>query len=185
MGMYDHLNNITRTLQENQKREELKTTTATINQQKKYNLISLLFDEIREAEEEGFNLYSDITKDRIITNVLRFEDSPILNNIDFTRYFLESNYYKLITKNKTIQKAEQKQTTQTQKEHLQTKKLQLQIEALEEKKKAQQQKQQINKMDISKTINILIYIFLAPFLIIGFFAIECAKASAGSGRRRR
>lgn len=71
------------------------------------------------------------------------------------------------------------------KEDLQIKKLQLQIETLEEKKKAQQQKQQINKIDISKTISILIYIFLAPFLIIGFFAIECAKASAGSGRRRR
>jgi membrane protein insertase Oxa1/YidC/SpoIIIJ len=73
------------------------------------------------------------------------------------------------------------------KEDLQIKKLQLQIEALEEKKKAQQQKQQqqINKTDISKTISILIYLFLAPFLIIGFFAIECAKASAGSGRRRR
>lgn len=72
------------------------------------------------------------------------------------------------------------------KEDLQIKKLQLQIEALEEKKKAQQQKQQqINKADISKTINILLYMFLAPFLIIGFFAIECAKASAGSGRRRR
>ena len=71
------------------------------------------------------------------------------------------------------------------KEDLQIKKLQLQIEALEEKKKAQQQKQQINKADISKTISILIYMFLAPFLIIGFFAIECAKASGGSGRRRR
>lgn len=72
------------------------------------------------------------------------------------------------------------------KEDLQIKKLQLQIETLEEKKKAQQQKQQqIDKIDISKTINILIYLFLAPFLIIGFFAIECAKASAGSGRRRR
>lgn len=72
------------------------------------------------------------------------------------------------------------------KEDLQIKKLQLQIEALEEKKKAQQQKQQqIDKIDISKTISILIYMFLAPFLIIGFFAIECAKASAGSGRRRR
>lgn len=71
------------------------------------------------------------------------------------------------------------------KEDLQIKKLQLQIEALEEKKKAQQQKQQINKIDISKTINILLYLFLAPFLIIGFFAIECAKASAGSGHRRR
>lgn len=71
------------------------------------------------------------------------------------------------------------------KEDLQIKKLQLQIEALEEKKKAQQQKQQTNKTDISKTINILIYMFLTPFLIIGFFAIECAKASAGSGRRRR
>lgn len=71
------------------------------------------------------------------------------------------------------------------KEDLQIKKLQLQIEALEEKKKAQQQKQQINKINISKTINILLYLFLAPFLIIGFFAIECAKASGGSGRRRR
>lgn len=71
------------------------------------------------------------------------------------------------------------------KEDLQIKKLQLQIEALEEKKKAQQQKQQINKTDISKTINILLYMFLAPFLIIGFFAIECAKEAGRSGRRRR
>ena len=72
------------------------------------------------------------------------------------------------------------------KEDLQKRKLKLQIEALEEKKKAQQQKQQqTNKADISKTINILLYMFLAPFLIIGFFAIECAKASAGSGHRRR
>lgn len=71
------------------------------------------------------------------------------------------------------------------KEDLQIKKLQLQIEALEEKKKAQQQKQQIDKIDISKTINILLYLFLAPFLIIGFFAIECAKASGRSGNRRR
>ena len=71
-------------------------------------------------------------------------------------------------------------------DELKAQKLQLQIEALEEKKKAQQQKQQqTNKADTSKTINILIYMFLAPFLIIGFFAIECAKASAGSGRRRR
>lgn len=188
MGMYDHLNNITRTLQENQKREELKTTTATINQQKKYNLISLLFDEIREAEEEGFNLYSDITKDRIITNVLHFEDTPTLNNIDFTRYFLEANYYKLIAKNKTIQKAEQKQTAQTQKEQLQTKKLQLQIEALEEKKKAQQQKQieltQQQKIDLAQIIKILFYIFIIPIGIIGGFFVECAKASARSGTRR-
>ena len=71
------------------------------------------------------------------------------------------------------------------KEDLQKRKLQLQIEALEEKKKAQQQKQQINKMDISKTTNGLIYILLAPILIIGFFFIECAKQSARSGHRRR
>lgn len=76
------------------------------------------------------------------------------------------------------------------KEDLQIKKLQLQIEALEEKKKAQQQKrqqqqQQTNKADISKTINILLYLFLAPFLIIGFFAIEIAKEADRSGRRRR
>lgn len=70
------------------------------------------------------------------------------------------------------------------KEDLQIKKLQLQIEALEEKKKAQQQ-QQIDKIDISKTINILLYLFLAPFLIIGFFAIECAKEAGRSGHRRR
>ena len=71
------------------------------------------------------------------------------------------------------------------KEDLQKRKLKLQIEALEEKKKAQQQKQQINKMDISKSINGLIYILLAPILIIGFFFIECAKQSNRSGHRRR
>ena len=79
------------------------------------------------------------------------------------------------------------------KEDLQIKKLQLQIEALEEKKKAQQQaqqqkqqqQQQINYRNISKSINGLIYVLLAPILIIGFFFIECAKQSSRSGHRRR
>ena len=71
------------------------------------------------------------------------------------------------------------------KEDLQKRKLQLQIEALEEKKKAQQQKQQINYKDISKSINGLIYVLLAPILIIGFFFVECAKQSSRSGHRRR
>ena len=70
------------------------------------------------------------------------------------------------------------------KEELQKRKLQLQIEALEEKKKAQQQKQQIKSKDISKAINSLIYVLLAPILIIGFFFIECAKQSSRSGHRR-
>lgn len=66
-------------------------------------------------------------------------------------------------------------------DELKAQKLQLQIEEMKEKRQAKQ----TNKTDISKTINILFYMFLAPFLIIGFFAIECAKASTGSGRRRR
>ena len=67
-------------------------------------------------------------------------------------------------------------------DELKAQKLQLQIEEMKEKRQAKQTPQ---KSTLSKTINILIYLFLAPFLIIGFFAIECAKASAGSGRRRR
>lgn len=67
-------------------------------------------------------------------------------------------------------------------DELKAQKLQLQIEEMKEKRQAKQTPQ---KSTLSKTINILIYMFLAPFLIIGFFAIECAKASAGSGRRRR
>jgi hypothetical protein len=67
-------------------------------------------------------------------------------------------------------------------DELKAQKLQLQIEEMKEKRQAKQTQQ---KSTLSKTINILFYMFLAPFLIIGFFAIECAKASAGSGRRRR
>ena len=67
-------------------------------------------------------------------------------------------------------------------DELKAQKLQLQIEEMKEKKQAKQTPQ---KSALSKAINILLYLFLAPFLIIGFFAIECAKASAGSGRRRR
>ena len=67
-------------------------------------------------------------------------------------------------------------------DELKAQKLQLQIEEMKEKRQAKQTPQ---KSTLSKTINILIYLFLAPFLIIGFFAIECAKASAGSGRGRR
>lgn len=67
-------------------------------------------------------------------------------------------------------------------DELKAQKLQLQIEEMKEKR---QEKQTLQKSTLSKTINILLYLFLAPFLIIGFFAIECAKASAGSGRRRR
>lgn len=75
------------------------------------------------------------------------------------------------------------------KEDLQIRKLQLQIEALEEKKKAQQQKQieltQQQQIDFSQIIKILFYIFIIPIGIIGGFFVECAKASAGSGTRRR
>ena len=67
-------------------------------------------------------------------------------------------------------------------DELKAQKLQLQIEEMKEKRQAKQTQQ---KSTLSKTINILFYMFLAPFLIIGFFAIECAKASARSGHRRR
>lgn len=68
------------------------------------------------------------------------------------------------------------------KEDLQIKKLQLQIDALEEKKKQQTQASESTLHKITRT---LFYIILTPILILGFFFIECAKASTGSGRRRR
>lgn len=67
-------------------------------------------------------------------------------------------------------------------DELKAQKLQLQIEEMQEKRQAKQTPQ---KSTLSKTINILFYIFLAPLLITGFFFIECAKQANRSGNRRR
>lgn len=67
-------------------------------------------------------------------------------------------------------------------DELKAQKLQLQIEEMKEKRQAKQTPQ---KSTLSKTINILFYIFLAPLLITGFFFIECAKQANRSGNRRR
>lgn len=67
-------------------------------------------------------------------------------------------------------------------DELKAQKLQLQIEEMKEKRQAKQTPQ---KSTLSKTINILFYMFLAPLLIIGFFFIECAKQANRSRNRRR
>lgn len=67
-------------------------------------------------------------------------------------------------------------------DELKAQKLQLQIEEMKEKRQAKQTPQ---KGTLSKTINILFYMFLAPLLITGFFFIECAKQANRSGNRRR
>ena len=67
-------------------------------------------------------------------------------------------------------------------DELKAQKLQLQIEEMKEKRQAKQTPQ---KSTLSKTINILFYMFLAPLLITGFFFIECAKQANRSGNRRR
>lgn len=67
-------------------------------------------------------------------------------------------------------------------DELKAQKLQLQIEEMQEKRQAKQTPQ---KSTLSKTINILFYMFLAPLLITGFFFIECAKQANRSGNRRR
>ena len=67
-------------------------------------------------------------------------------------------------------------------DELKAQKLQLQIEEMKEKRQAKQAPQ---KSTLSKTINILFYMFLAPLLITGFFFIECAKQANRSGNRRR
>lgn len=67
-------------------------------------------------------------------------------------------------------------------DELKAQKLQLQIEEMKEKRQAKQIPQ---KSTLSKIINILFYMFLAPLLITGFFFVECAKQANRSGNRRR
>lgn len=201
MGMYDHLNRIERAIESNRKQEELKETRATQEQKIKYDLLSLLETEIEEAKNNDFDLYNINTKDRIIDNIIKNQDTTYLHGKDFTRYFLNNNYYKTIKQVNNIQKeAErpakeyQKQLEKESKEDLQKQKLQLQIETLKQKEKDRQQKQlqkqivlqqQQKQGGIMQALKITMYILLAPLLIIGFFMIECAKEAGRTGGRRK
>lgn len=198
MGMYDHLNRIERAIEEKDKSNKLLEKEAQQNQLIRYVLLSLLQTEIEEAKKQGFDLYNENTKDRIIENILNNKDSVIyLHNKSFTQYFLSNNYYKTIKQVNNIQKeAEkpekeyQKQIEKETKEELQNQKLQLQIEALRQKEKDRQQKQLIIQQQekqggIMQALKITMYILLAPLLIIGFFLIECAKEAGRTGGRRR
>ena len=204
MGMYDHLNRIERAIESNRKQEELKETKATQEQKIKYDLLSLLETELQEAKNSGFDLYNINTKDRIIENIMKNQATTYLHGRDFTRYFLNNNYYKTLKQLNNIQKeAErpakeyQKQLEKESKEDLQKQKLQLQIEALKQKEKDRQQKElekqqkllilqeQQRQGGIMQALKITMYILLAPLLIIGFFLIECAKEAGRGGRGRR
>lgn len=87
MGMYDELNKISRIIEENKKKDEYNQTQATTNQVKKYNLLSLLQAELMEAEAEGYNLYHQYTKDRIIEAIIENPDASFLHSKDYTVYF--------------------------------------------------------------------------------------------------
>lgn len=197
MGMYDQLHNIKRAIEEKEKQNEILTKEAQKEQLAKYNLLSLLETELKEASENGFNLYNEKTKDRIIENILNNKATIFIHNKTFTQYFLNNNYYKTIKQLNNIQKeAEkpakefQKQLEKESKEELQKQKLQLQIEALEQKEKDRQQKQLIIQQQekqggIMQVFKIAMYILLAPLLITGFFLVECAKEAGQTGGRRR
>lgn len=204
MGMYDHLNRIERAIASNQKQEELKETRATQEQKIKYNLLSLLATTIEDAKSNGFDLYNIDVKDSIIENVMNYEATIYLHGKDFTRYFLNENYYKTLKQINNRQKeAEkpakdfQKQIEKETKEDLQKQKLRMQIEAMknkEEEKKRQQQielqkqliiKQQEKQGGFIAILKIISYILLAPLLITGFFLVECAKEAGRTGGRRR
>lgn len=204
MGMYDHLNRIERAIEEKDKISKQLEKETQKQQLAKYNLLSLLETELKEAQAEGFDLYNVNTKDRIINSIINNPAAVYLHNKAFTEYFLKNNYFKTIKQLNNIQKeAEkpakdfQKQIEKETKEDLQKQKLRMQIEAMKNKeaeKKRQQQielqkqliiKQQEKQGGFIATLKIISYILLAPLLITGFFLIECAKEAGRGGRGRR
>lgn len=204
MGMYDHLTRIERAIEEKEKINKQLEKDTQKQQLAKYNLLSLLETELQEAAAEGFDLYNENTKDRIITNILNNNAAIYIHNKTFTEYFLKNNYYKTIKQlNSTQKEAErpakeyQKQLEKETKEDLQKQKLRMQIEALKQKEKDRQAKQQkelqkqliIQQQEkqggIMQILKIAMYILLAPLLIVGFFLIECAKEAGRTGGRRR
>lgn len=191
MGLYDNLNRIQRAIEKNQTDKQAELKASKQEQLIKHNLLSLLQNEILEAEAEGFDLYALPTKDRLIQNVLNvakrnYKEDRLLINKDFSRYFLIDNYYKTI---KTLQKNTPKSKL-TYKEELQNKKLELQIEAMQQKAHQQtiQQTQLLQEQKAQNTQAIfkyLVYLIIIPIAIIGGFFVECAKEASRSGRRRR
>ena len=186
MGLYDNLNRIQRAIEKNQTDKQAELRASKQDQLIKFNLLSLLQTEIIEAEAEGFDLYALQTKDRLIQNVLNniktnYKENTFLINKDFTRYFLNNNYYKTI---KEIQKNTPKKQL-TYKEELQNKKLELQIEAIQQKAQQQKAQQQPQKSTFSNIITGLLYLLIIPIAIIGGFFLECAKQAGKSGMRRR
>ena len=164
MGMYDQLNNITRAINESKKTEELKTTKATVEQLTKYNILSVLQEEIKEAEQNGFNLYHEATQDK------RYNELKFLHNRDFTTYFIKDNYFKEISKFHKIQKQLNKTAIENEKATIKEQKEQ-------EKIKKRQTKQKIETIrSIAKGFILICTLLLAPIVIIGGFLLACTKA---------
>lgn len=195
MGMYDELNKISRIIEQNKKKDEYNQTQATVNQVKKYNLLSLLQAELMEAEAEGYNLYHQNTKDRIIEAVVENPDASFLHSKDYTVFFLESNYYSKAKAVQNIQKQLDKPRIEAEKEaEKQAKMLEkmqikqekeaerLQKEQEKEETKAQMSKKEILH-DIAHALKILSCITLAPFIFLVFFIVEVCNST--NTRKRR
>lgn len=195
MGMYDELNKISRIIEENKKKDEYNQTQATTNQVKKYNLLSLLQAELMEAEAEGYNLYHQNTKDRIIEAVVENPDASFLHSKDYTVFFLESNYYSKAKAVQNIQKQLDKPRIEAEKEaERQAKtleKMQIKQEKEAETIKKEQEKEAIKARakkqevlnDITHVLKVLSYVALAPFIFLVFFMVEVCNST--NGRKRR
>lgn len=184
MGMYDELNKISRIIEQNKKKDEYNQTQATVNQVKKYNLLSLLQAELMEAEAEGYNLYHQHTKDRIIEAIIENPDASFLHSKDYTVYFLEANYYSKAKAVQNIQKQIDKPRIEAEKEaERQAKTLEkMQIKQEKEAIKAKAKKQEVLN-DITHVLKVLIYVTLAPLIFLVFFIVEVCNST--NTRKRR
>ena len=162
MGLNDQVYRLQRAIEENKKQDELKTTKSTQEKLIKYQLLSLLADEIQEKAEEPLNLYTNYVKDLIITNILNNTDTQYLHNKEYTTYFLLENYERI------------------------AKKYQEKPNYIKQQKEAEKQKQQeeiAKKNKFNKILTIATYILLAPFFILGFFFVACATSASRNNKR--
>lgn len=163
MGMYDHLNNISRQIEQQEKAKEKELTKVKKEQFKKYELLLTLNNIILNYSNKKLNYYE--YKNQIIKEVLEIaekENNLLENNYNFSFYFLDSSFLAQCSKVERLQKAEAKKGNELKK--------QKEAEELQKLQKLQElQKKDNTKKTFKNIFNCFYFIFKIIFLIFGRF----------------
>lgn len=170
MSLHNDINNLTKTLENNQQKLKQSEKQAEKRKNLEYQYKIELLDDLRWEfdlmQKYNKNLLNREVRNEIIESLLDY--SVIINNKNYTKAFLIENYEKeakkIIAEEEKQYKIKEKQ--QKELEKIQTKQAQIDL-----------QKRQDTIKAIMQFIQIICLILLSPFILIIFFVLALAKNS--------